>query len=400
MTKRVSRVERKYVQEVLNSEFRSSRATNMVARAEVAFAKATESSFAIGFTNGTATLHAALEAIGIEPGDEVIVPPLTMAATCMAVLQANATPVFADVDSDTWQISPESIARNISNKTKAIITVALYGGSPDYYAIKKISNGIPIIEDNAEAIGTKYDGKLIGNFGDFASYSFQSSKHLSSGEGGMLCLNSSELATKIRRIQSLGYKGLSGEQGKILKSDIQDPSYERHESLGWNYRMSEITAAVVLGQTERIDKLSKVRIDSAQILSEAVTNCDWIKRQAIYDNSSHSYWAFPVTLEREDLNWKDFSNKFREFGGKGIYAAWKLNYKEPMFQNLNLLGRERFISAENRLKYLQELCPNAEKLQPRILAFRTNEWSEKAALRQQKALIKTLRFFDGKERKS
>jgi len=394
--KRISKIEKKYVREVLNSEFRSSKATNMVARAEAAFAQATESKFAIGFTNGTATLHTALEAIGIEPGDEVIVPPLTMAATCMAVLQANATPVFADVDLDTWQISADSIAGNISNKTKAIITVALYGGSPDYYSIKQVSKGIPIIEDNAEAIGTKYDGKLIGNFGDFSSYSFQSSKHLSSGEGGMLCLNSSQMANKVRRIQSLGYKGLSGEQGKILKADIQNPSYERHESLGWNYRMSEITAAVVLGQTERIDELTKVRMNSAHILSEAVANCDWIKPQAIYDNSTHSYWAFPLTIEREDVSWKDFSNKFREFGGKGIYAAWKLNYKEPMFQNLNLLGREQFISADNRTKYLQDLCPNAENLQQRILAFRTNEWHDKAARRQQKSLIETLRFFDKK----
>ena len=394
--KRISKIEEKYVREVLKSEFRSSKATNMVSRAEAAFANATDSKFAIGFTNGTATLHAALEAIGIEPGDEVIVPPLTMAATCMAVLQANATPIFADVDLKTWQISAESIARNISDRTKAIITVALYGGSPDYYAIKSVSKGIPIIEDNAEAIGTKYDGKLIGNFGDFSSYSFQSSKHLSSGEGGMLCLNSTEIANKVRRIQSLGYKGLSAEQGKILKSDIQNPEYERHESLGWNYRMSDITAAVVLGQTERLDELIKVRMKSAHILAEAVADYNWIKPQGIYDNSTHSYWAFPVTIERKDVSWGDFSNKFREFGGKGIYAAWKLNYKEPMFQNLNLLGREHFISAENCLKYLQDLCPNAENLQPKILAFRTNEWHDKAARSQQKSLIETLRFFQNK----
>jgi perosamine synthetase len=139
-----------------------------------------------------------------------------------------------------------------------------------------------------------------------------------------------------------------------------------------------------------------VRMKSAHILAEAVADYNWIKPQEIYDNSTHSYWAFPVTIERKDVSWGDFSNKFREFGGKGIYAAWKLNYKEPMFQNLNLLGREHFISAENRLKYLQDLCPNAENLQPKILAFRTNEWHDKAARSQQKSLIETLRFFQNK----
>ena len=394
--KRLSRLEKKYVLEVLDSEFRSSRNVNMVGRAEEAFAKTIKTNYAIGFTNGTATLHTALEALEIEPGDEVIVPPLTMAATCMAVLQANATPVFADVDAETWQISAASIGEKISKKTKAIITVALYGGSPDYYAIKNVSKGIPIIEDNAEAIGTTYDGKGIGVFGEFSSYSFQSSKHLTSGEGGMLCLNSTELANKVRKIQSLGYKGLSGDKGKILKSDIQNPEYERHESLGWNYRMSELNAAVVLGQTQRIQQLVDVRIKTASLMREIVDHCNWLKPQEIYSNSSHGYWAFPVTIERPDITWIEFYNKYREFGGKGIYAAWKLNYMEPMFKNLMMLGRERFISNENIRNYRAGSCSIAEALQPRILAFRTNEWDLNKANIQRKALQKTIKFFDNK----
>lgn len=392
--KRISRREKRYVREVLNSEFRSSQGVNMVTRAEQAFANAIKTDFAIGFTNGTATLHAALEALGVAAGDEVIVPPLTMAATCMAVLQANATPVFADVDFETWQISATSIGAKVTNRTKAIITVALYGGSPDYYAIKNVAKNIPIIEDNAEAIGTTYDGRGIGGFGEFSSYSFQSSKHLTSGEGGMLCSNSAELANKVRRIQSLGYKGLSAGKGKILKSDIQNPDYERHESLGWNYRMSELNAAVILGQTERIQELVSIRVKSASAMKDIVESCDWLKSQGIYENSTHSYWAFPVTIERPDVKWLDFSNKFREYGGKGIYAAWKLNYSEPMFINNQLLGRDKFISTENIERYRDEKCSFAEDLQPRILAFRTNEWDSKKASVQYSALRKTIKFFD------
>ncbi len=394
--KRLSRLEKKYVLQVLNSEFRSSHSVNMVGRAEEAFAKMIDTNYAIGFTNGTATLHTALEALEIQPGDEVIVPPLTMAATCMAVLHANATPVFADVDPGTWQISAASISEKISKKTKAIITVALYGGSPDYYAIKNVCKNIPIIEDNAEAIGTTYDGKGIGVFGEFSSYSFQSSKHLTSGEGGMLCLNSSELAHKVRKIQSLGYKDLSGDKGKIRKSDIQNPEYERHESLGWNYRMSELTAAVVLGQTQRTQQLVDVRIKAASLMREIVAQCNWLKPQEIYSNSTHGYWAFPVTIERPDITWIEFYNKYREFGGKGIYSAWKLNYMEPMFKNLRMLGRQSFISNENIRSYRPGNCLIAEDLQPRILAFRTNEWDLKKANIQRNALLKTIEFFEKK----
>ncbi len=391
--KRIGRLEKKYVREVLNSEFRSSKSANMVSRSEKFFSSYIGTNFAIGFVNGTATLHTALESLGVKAGDEVIVPPLTMAATCLSVLQANATPVFADVDIETWQISPESVKRKITPKTRAIISVALYGGSPDYYELRRAAGNIPLIEDNAEAVGTTYDGQKIGGFGEFSSYSFQSSKHLTSGEGGMLCTNSMELADTARKIQSLGYKGVSSTQGKISKSEIQNPNYQRHEVLGWNYRMPEIAAALVLAQTHRANELVNRRTKIADLFFNEVNKCDWLKPQSIYPNSTHSYWAFPVLLGRDDFSWEIFVEKFKFFGGKGIYAAWLLNYSEPLFTNRNLLNREEFISQENQKEYKKGLCPNAEFLQPRILAFRTNEWNKKSAHSQIKALAKTIKYF-------
>lgn len=391
--KRIGRLEKKYVNEVLNSEFRSSKSANMVSRSEKFFSDYIGTNFAIGFVNGTATLHTALESLGVRAGDEVIVPPLTMAATCLSVLQANATPVFADVDIETWQISPESVRRKITPKTKAIISVALYGGSPDYYELKRAAGNIPLIEDNAEAVGTTYDGQKIGGFGEFSSYSFQSSKHLTSGEGGMLCTNSMELADNARKIQSLGYKGVSSTQGKISKSEIQNPNYQRHEILGWNYRMPEIVAALVLGQTQRANELVNIRKVIADLFFNEVNKCDWLKPQSVYPNSTHSYWAFPVLLGRNDISWEIFVERFKLFGGKGVYAAWLLNYSEPLFANRNLLNREEFISQENLKEYKKGLCPNAEFLQPRILAFRTNEWKKKSTHSQVEALAKTIKYF-------
>ena len=392
--KRLSNLEKSYVLEVLESEFRGSKATGMVGRAESAFSRQFDKKFSIGFVNGTGTLHTALEALGIGQGDEVIVPPLTMSATAFSVLQANATPVFADVDPATFQIDCRSIADRISNRTKAVMTVALYGGAPDYLTIKEAIGDLPLIEDNAEAFGTKYHGKEIGSFGLFSSYSFQSSKHLSSGEGGMLCTDSLELADKARKFQSLGYIAVGATTHKIDKKDIQDPSYLRHEVLGWNYRMSDLTAGVVLGQIERSYELIEIRKKVGKLIFEQVNDISWLRPQANYEESEHSFWAAPILLERDDISWQQFRDKFMSFGGKGIYAAWQLSYLEPVFQNLNFQGRQKFIDPSVSSKYIRGYCPNAEYIQPRVLAFRTNEWNLKGAQIQAEALRKTAEFFN------
>lgn len=390
---RISNLEKSYVLEVLESEFRGSKATGMVGRAEKAFSQVFDMKFSMGFVNGTGTLHTALEALGIGPGDEVIVPPLTMSATAFSVLQANATPVFADVDPLTFQIDSKSIAERLTSRTRAVMTVALYGGSPDYDSILSVIGDIPLIEDNAEAFGTKYHGREIGSFGIFSSYSFQSSKHLTAGEGGMLCTNSQSHADVARKFQSLGYRAVGATTHKIDKKDIQDPEYLRHEVLGWNYRMSDLTAAVVLGQIERSGELISLRKKVGQQLNSIVKGVPWLRSQAIYENSEHSFWAAPILLEREDISWQQFRDKFMELGGKGIYAAWELSYLEPAFQNLNFHGRENFIDSVNSSKYVRGYCPNAEYIQPRILAFRTNEWDEDIASVQLEALEQTTKFF-------
>jgi perosamine synthetase len=391
---RVSDLEKSYVLEVLDSEFRGSKATGMVGRTEVAFSKKFGMKYSMGFVNGTGTLHTALEALGIGPGDEVIVPPLTMSATAFSVLQANATPVFADVDPLTFQIDSESIADRLTSRTRAVMTVALYGGSPDYGAILRTIGDIPLIEDNAEAFGTKYHGREIGSFGVFSSYSFQSSKHLTAGEGGMLCTDSQPYADAARKFQSLGYRAVGATTHKIDKRDIQDPGYLRHEVLGWNYRMSDLTAAVVLGQIERSDELIDVRKKVGRELFSQVKDVTWLRPQASYENSEHSFWAAPMLLEHEDITWRQFRDKFMEFGGKGIYAAWELSYLEPVFQNLNFCGREKFIDPKISANYVRGCCPNAEYIQPRVLAFRTNEWDLNQFQTQLAALRKTINYFD------
>jgi perosamine synthetase len=369
----------------------------MMRRLEESFAKRFGSSYAVSFINGTATMHAALEAWGVGPGDEVIVPPLTMSATSFAVLQAGATPVFADVDADTFQISPESVAQRITPRTKAIITVALYGLSPDMAPIMALASqhGLKVMEDDAQCFLATYRGRLVGTIGDCGSFSFQSSKHMTSGEGGMVVTDDQGFAENLRRIQSLGYAGVSATKGKISKRDIQDPYYSRHVSLGWNYRMPELCAAVALAQLESLDLLVQRRVESAQLFGNVAAQYSWLKPQAVPTDCTHSYWTWVAVLDRDDIGWHQFRDRFLELGGDGIYAAWKLTYLEPMFQKMQLLGRERFIAPEIRASYVAGLCPVAERLQPWLLQFKTNYWDPQAARKQADILDRTLKSFAG-----
>ncbi len=399
---RISSKEVCYVKEVLDSQFSASHSVNMLGRCEEAFAKKLGIHYAIGHINGTATLHSALYACGVKAGDEVIVPPLTMSSTAMAVLQQDAIPVFADVDENTFQIDYKSICKLITSRTRAIITVSLYGLSPDMDAIMAIAHkhNLKVIEDNAQCFFAEYKKRTVGTIGHFSSFSFQSSKHLSSGEGGMLCTNDKDLADKARKFSVLGYAGVSADKGKITKDDIQDPSYNRHVCLGYNYRMPELCAAVCLGQIERAGELIQRRIDVANLFKEVVSSCSWLTPQKFVETEyKNVYWAFAVKLEHPDISWKEFRKKFMDLGGDGIYAAWKLSYLESMFEDLNFSGKEyvlRSVRPDINLKYMPSLCPIAEKIQKQILAFKTNYWDWDRALEQADILKKTISYYDKK----
>lgn len=385
---RISNLEKKYVMEALENEFQTSKNSMFNDKLEAAFAEKFHSKFAIGHCNGTATLHVALLSCGVGQGDEVIVPPLTMSSTSIPVVLCGAIPVFADCDLDTFQISAESIEKCITEKTKAIITVSLYGLAPDYDKILSIckKHNIALIEDNAECFLGEYKGKLVGEFGDFASYSFQASKHITTGEGGMLTTNNKELADKARQFNCLGYAGVSAEQGKITKNDIQDPQYSRHVSFGFNYRMSELQAACALGQLERAEELVQKRIEVASVFDEAIENQDILKRQAEPEGCKNSYWAYCLVLNTDNpsKDWYTFRDLFQKNGGDGYYAAWKLSYNEPAYQN-DLQNRPGVWQ-----RYDENCCPNAEYLQKRMIQLKTNYWDIEEAKKQADILKKTL----------
>ena len=392
---RISDLERKYVNEVLDNGFASEKNYSFVTRLEKEFAKRFNSKYAIAMVNGTATLHAALESAGVGEGDEVIIPALTMSSTNMAVLHANAIPVFADIDPYTWTISVEDIKRKISNKTKAIIPVSIYGLSSDIDDIMTIAkqHSIIVIEDDAQCFLGYYKGRVVGTTAHMSSFSFQAGKHMTSGEGGMVITDDAELALMLRRFSGLGYGSIGLDKGRISKDDIQSPYFERHVMLGWNYRPSDLCGAVALAQLERLDELVDARKNAAKYLKEAVADYDYLTPQAEPEGYQSAYWTMVLKLDTDRVSWEQFRKKFMNYGGDGIYGAWKLGYLEPMYQKQNLMGREKMLSRYGVHTYESGLCPVAEEIQPKLLQFKTNYWNESDAIQQAEILRKTAKSF-------
>jgi perosamine synthetase len=208
----------------------------------------------------------------------------------------------------------------------------LYGLSCDLDAIIRIAsaNGIGVINDAAQSLGSIYKGRPIANIADITSYSLENSKHITTGDGGIVVTDNEEYAVKMRKFNSLGYAAMKSGDGRIrINKDIfQDPGYRRHDSFGFNYRMPEVAAALGLAQTERLNDFVNLRIAIGGLYKEAIGKCQYLIPQHTPEGCVNTYWAFAVKYERDDVSWQEFREKYIEFGGDGIYAAWALIYDE------------------------------------------------------------------------
>lgn len=379
--------ELEYVAQVLKSEKRSATSGSWNHRLEKQFAAIFDVNYAISHNSGTSGLHTCLQAAGIGPGDEVISPALTVIMDAFATLYQGAVPVFADVNRETFNLDPEDVRRRITARTKAIIAVSLYGLPADMDPIMDIAaeHNLVVIEDNAQCVLGRYKGRLAGTSGHMAIFSFENSKHISVGEGGMVITDDEQLAERIRKFAGIGYKNLTADGGQIkLNEDVfQDPDYKRHDCIGWNYRLTEICAAVGVAQMERVEEIVKMHQDIAQLYAEAIAGCDWMIPQAVPEGCTHSYWCYAVRYEglaAKGVPWKAFYQKYKELGGDGFYAAWSVPYEEPA-----LLG----------LGYARGNCPRAEELQEKLMQFKANYRDLGLAKTKADALYKTVKYFQG-----
>jgi perosamine synthetase len=278
--------EKKYVNECLDTSWISSRG-RFVNEFESSFATRICVEHSASVSNGTVALHLALMALGIGPGDEVIVPTLTYIASANAVAYTGATPVFVDSLRDTWQIDPEDIRRNITPRTRAIMPVHLYGHACDMDALIAIAqeHRLFIVEDCAEAFGTLYKGQHVGTFGDISTFSFFGNKTITTGEGGMVVSNDKTLIERARHLKG---------QGLAAHREYW------HDVVGYNYRMTNIEAAIGLAQLERADEFITRKRALAQRYTTALRGLP-VEVHAEAIDTVHSYWMFSILVEHASL---------------------------------------------------------------------------------------------------
>jgi perosamine synthetase len=396
--------ELQYIKEVLDSGLAGSTFGTMCQRFERKFAEKVGVKFAVAFNSGTSTMHSCLAAAGVGPGDEVIVPALTVISTASVVLHQNAIPIFADISADVFNIDPEDVKRKISPRTKAIIPVSLYGLPADFDPLMELAkrHNLTVIEDDAQAHLATYKGRTVGSIGHMASFSFENSKHMTTGDGGMVTTNDELLAQKVRKHGSLGYAGMQAVSGTIKanKDIFQDPDYKRHDFFGWNYRMPEVAAAVGLAQLEKLDSFVSLRQKIAALYAQAIEGCGWLIPQYVPEGYTNTYYTYAVRFEGKEIGvgWRDFRRKYMEYGGDGMYGAWSVVYLETVFQQGNFYGKGCPLSCPlNRspVRYEKGLCPVAEEIQPKLMQFVNNYGSLEEAEPKAEALRKTIKFFGG-----
>lgn len=404
---RVGELDRQYLNEVLDAGFRNTiDPANIQARLESAFAQRFGTSYAILHNSGTGTMQSCLLAAGVGPGDEVIVPPLSAVATAVVAVQCGAVPVFADIDPHTFNLDPADVARKITPHTRAIIPVSLYGLAPDYDGLMALAkeHNLTVVEDNAECYLATYKGKMVGTIGHAASYSFQASKHMTTGgDGGIVITNDEEYARNIRKRCALGYRTLGAKPGDVyVPRDVrQDFDFERHDVMGYNFRMSAVQAALGLAQLERLDALVAARVYIAREYERVIEEekCEWLVRPVTPEGSTHSYWTYVCKLDEEQagVNWREFRRAFIANGGDGLYSAWKPIHLEPVFRDLNFYGhKEQAPNFDPRYKgtvksYQAGDCPVCEEIQPRLCQFKTSMQTLEKTNEQIDALRTTIR---------
>ena len=326
-------------------------------------------------------------AAGVKPGDQVITTPFTVVVDSTVPVIMQAEPIFADIDAETHNIDPNSIQERITEKTKAIIPVSHDGLPYDIDEVKKIAdeNNIIVVEDNAQAMLAEYKGRYAGKDANITMFSFERTKHVSTGEGGILITNDEDLATKARKFAGMGFKNLTARKSDLVAGvplGYQTPTYERNDELGLNYRFNEFLAAIALAQFEIVDERVKLRRDIAKLYTEIFNDTEF-KTQKVPDGYVSSYFTYAVESPFDKINrWKDFHQHHISNGGDDFYAAMILTYEEPIMKKLGYYEK------------CKGTCPIAEKIQPKMMQFKTNYRTIEDAAKQADILKSSLDSFE------
>lgn len=310
--------------------------------------------YAVAVSNGTAALHCACIAAGLKPGDEVITTPLTFAASANCVLYVGATPVFADVNPETYNIDPESIKAHITDKTKAVIAVDFTGQCVENEKIRAICDeyNLIFIEDAAHAIGSSYKGKKVGSLADMTCFSFHPVKTITSGEGGAITTNNEEFHKKLVLAHT---HGITHDEDLMEDAPHEGPWYYEQISLGYNYRLTDIQSALLISQLEKLELFKKKRQEIVKKYNDAFSQIPEIivqKEIPESDTCRHLY-IIRLNLDKLKCTRREF---FDAMSAENIQCQvhYVPTYLFPYYRHLG---------------YKEGLCPNAEEIYKGILSI-------------------------------
>ncbi|RIH65542.1 DegT/DnrJ/EryC1/StrS family aminotransferase [Mariniphaga sediminis] len=322
---------------------------DLVAKFEKEFAEMCGTKYALTCVNGSVALRLALIACGVKPGDEVIVPPYTFIATTSIVLEANCVPVFVDIEPDTYNINPVGIEKAITEKTKAIIPVHFAGQSCNMDAIMAISKkyNLKVIEDACHAHGAEYKGMKLGSIGDVGCFSFQSSKNLTSGEGGIITTNDEKLYDMMNSLRNVGR--------------VKGGQWYEHHNLGCNYRITQMQAVLLSNQLKRLGEQTQRRHNNGTYLNSLLEKIDGITPLARgLGETLHSYHIYIFKYDKSKFNnlpKVEFSKMLAAEGVPCFMGYPQPLYKQPLFLEKNFMC----YAIPSEVDYSKVCCPVAEK---------------------------------------
>lgn len=353
---------------------------------------------AITVNSWTSGLTAAVGAIGIEPGDEVIVPTWTMCASATAVLHWWGIPVFADIDPLTFCLDPSSVEKNITPRTRAILAVDIFGQSCDMDALRKIADkrGLRIVGDTAQAPGTWNRGRVTGTLADIGGYSLNYHKHIHTGEGGILVTNDSKLAERAQLIRNHAEAVVGGKGVKNLVNMV-----------GHNFRMGEIEAALGVNQLKKLHRLVRSRQKAAERFTRALQGLPGLQLPYVRPGCTHAYYVYPLVIEPRILgvNRPWLVKALRAEGVPDLFEGYANVHYLPIYQNKIAYGSKgfpwRLSGFRHKVSYSLGTCPIAEDLHKRTfmgINFCAYEFSDNEIDHMSQAFIKVWNYLSQKKR--
>lgn len=318
----------------------------------------------VAVNSATAGLHVALAACGIGPGDEVIVPPYTMSASATAILMVNAVPVFVDIEERTFGLDPVKVEKAVTRRTKAIVIVHLFGHPARIGQIMKIAkkHNLKVIEDCAQSPGAMVRQKLVGLFGNVGVFSLNQHKTITCGEGGFCLSNNDDIALRMRLVRN---------HGEVIAEDMNVKQVDN--IVGYNYRMTELEAAVSVGQFRRLDQLNDYRIDLARYLAFSLKSFPGLIMPIEEKGCKHVYFTFPVRwLEQKTGITRDVAVKALQAEGIPVGAGYvRPIYLEPAYRRKIAHGNKGCPFScsyyKGRVSYVKGCCPVTERMHEKEL---------------------------------